>query len=159
MQSLLRTLASVILVVGLLTPAHAVRPSEVLKDPKQEQRARNLSAQLRCLVCQNQSIDDSEAPLARDLRVLVRERIKAGDNDEQVMKYLVARYGDFILLKPPVNTGTLLLWGSPVLILFAGLAVIFFTLRRRRAKTAGSGGLDAHEEAALQRILTADRTE
>ena len=94
----------------LSAPVRAVQPDEILSDPAMEARARALSAELRCLVCQNQSIDDSNAPLARDLRLLVRERLKANDTDEQVMEYVVARYGDFVLLKPPMNTSTLILW-------------------------------------------------
>jgi cytochrome c-type biogenesis protein CcmH len=97
--------------------AHAVQPNEVLKDPALEARARALSAHLRCLVCQNQSIDDSDAPLARDLRLLVRERLVAGDSDADVTRFLVARYGEFVLLRPPFGTHTLLLWLTPLLLL------------------------------------------
>src|SRR5689334_25305690 len=97
--------------------ALAVTPDEMLKDPALEARARNLSEELRCMVCQNQSIDDSEAPLAHDLRVLVRQRLEAGDSDRQVLDYLVARYGDFVLLRPPFKPETLLLWGLPPLAL------------------------------------------
>ncbi len=92
------------------TPLYAVQPDEILPDAKLEERARNLSRELRCMVCQNQSIDDSDAPLARDLRLLVRERLKAGDSDRQVMDFLTARYGDFVLLNPPMNAKTFLLW-------------------------------------------------
>ncbi len=104
--------------------AFAVQPDEMLKDPALEARARHLSQELRCMVCQNQSIDDSEAPLARDLRVLVRERLEAGDSDQQVLDFLVARYGEFVLLKPPFKLDTLLLWGLPPLALLAGLVGI-----------------------------------
>src|ERR1700744_167782 len=102
----MRALATIALLGALLTPAFAVTPDEMLKDPALEARARALSQQLRCMVCQNQSIDDSEAPLAHDLRVLVRERLKAGDSDRQVIDFLVARYGDFVLLKPPFEWRT-----------------------------------------------------
>ena len=101
--------------------AHAVQPDEILTDAAQESRARAVSAGLRCLVCQNQSIDDSDAPLARDLRVLVRERIKAGDTDAAVIDYVVQRYGDFVLLKPPFKPVTLILWGTPLAVLLGGL--------------------------------------
>src|SRR3954451_19618973 len=112
----------IVLVITLLfalapTASFAVRPDEMLKDPALEARARNLSEELRCMVCQNQSIDDSEAPLAHDLRVLVRQRLEAGDTDRQVLDYLVARYGDFVLLRPPFKAETLLLWGLPPLAL------------------------------------------
>ena len=101
-------------------PAHAVQPDEVMSDPAQEARARDLSRELRCMVCQNQSIDDSDAPLARDLRLLVRERIASGDSDAQVIDFLVARYGEFVLLKPRFNSHTLLLWLLPPLALAGG---------------------------------------
>src|SRR6266700_3215068 len=103
--------------VGLLSSAYAVQPDEVLKDPALEARARDLSRELRCMVCQNQSIDDSEAPLARDLRLLVRERLAKGDSDRQVLDFLVARYGEFVLLKPRLECQTLLLWGLPPAVL------------------------------------------
>ena len=116
----------VLLASLMLAPvtALAVNPDEVLKDPKLEQRARDLSAQLRCMVCQNQSIDDSNAELAKDLRVLVRERITAGDSDEQVINYLVSRYGEFVLLKPRLSAQTVALWATPaVLFIIGGIAV------------------------------------
>jgi cytochrome c-type biogenesis protein CcmH len=112
--------------------ANAVQPDEVLSDPALEQRARGLSRELRCMVCQNQSIDDSDAPLARDLRLLVRERLKAGDSDRQVMDFLVARYGDFVLLNPRVTAHSIWLWLIPVAVLIGGAAGIY-RLRRRRA--------------------------
>jgi cytochrome c-type biogenesis protein CcmH len=132
--------------------AWAVTPDEMLKDPKLEARARVLSEQLRCMVCQNQSIDDSEAPLAHDLRVLLRERLKAGDTDQQVINYLVARYGEFILLKPRFNPHTLILWLTPPAVLVIGGIAAFLVLRRR-AKSAPPGELTAEEEAALGKIL------
>ncbi|MEX2616328.1 MAG: cytochrome c-type biogenesis protein [Alphaproteobacteria bacterium] len=124
-------------------PALAVQPDEILKDPVLEGRARELSRDIRCLVCQNQSIDDSNADLARDLRILVRERLVAGDSDAQVMDYLVSRYGDFVLLRPPVKGKTYFLWFGPAvvfLIAVAGLAVWY-----RRRRTALTDGSDAPE--------------
>ena len=118
-------------------PAFAVQPDEVLPDPKLEQRARDISAELRCLVCQNQSIDDSDAPLARDLRLLVRERLKAGDSDAQVKTYLVDRFGEFVLLKPVFAWHTALLWLAPFLVLAAGAAALLAQARRRRAAPVG----------------------
>jgi cytochrome c-type biogenesis protein CcmH len=129
----MRRLALIAILFLLLAPgaAFAVRPDEMLKDPALEARARHLSEELRCMVCQNQSIDDSEAPLAHDLRVLVRQRLVAGDSDKQVLDFLVARYGDFVLLKPPFKLDTLLLWGLPPLALIAGFAGILLMARRR----------------------------
>ena len=135
-----------------LAPAHAVEPGEALADPALEARARDLSADLRCLVCQNQSIDDSHAPLARDLRLLVRERLKAGDTDEQVRDFLVQRYGDFILLKPPLRIGTILLWGAPLLVLALGGLGLAAAARRRRV-VAPVAELSAEERARLDKLL------
>src|SRR5271166_6994051 len=112
--------------------AQAVQPDEMLSDPQLEARARALSRELRCMVCQNQSIDDSEAPLARDLRILVRERLRAGDSDPQVMNFLVSRYGEFVLLRPPFEWHTAILWLTPVLALLAGAIALLAALRRRR---------------------------
>ncbi len=139
----------------LAGPAFAVQPSEVLADPKLEARARSLSAELRCMVCQNQSIDDSDAALAKDLRLLVRERLQAGDSDREVLDYLVARYGQFVLLRPRLETQTLLLWGTPVLILLAGGA--YLALSRRRAASPSAAPLSPAEEAAVAKVL--DRLE
>lgn len=133
--------------------AFAVHPDELLKDPSLENRARALSAGLRCLVCQNQSIDDSDAPLARDLRVLVRERLKAGDSDEDILKFVVARYGDFILLKPPLNMSTLLLWSLPGAILVIAGGVILVNTRRRRRRETTAANLSDEESARLRDIL------
>jgi cytochrome c-type biogenesis protein CcmH len=130
-----------------LTPALAVQPDEVLKNPKLESRARALSQELRCMVCQNQSIDDSDAPLAKDLRVLVRERLSAGDSDGQVIDFLVARYGEFVLLKPRLNAHTLLLWLAPFAMLIAGAVGLIAFLRRRRRE---------EQPAAAQAPLTSD---
>ena len=121
-------------------PALAVLPGEMLSDPALEARARALSAELRCMVCQNQSIDDSDADLAHDLRVLVRERIKAGDSDEQVIDYVVSRYGEFVLLKPRFNLRNALLWTAPVVLLVAGGAFILLGARRTAGRDAGAVG-------------------
>jgi cytochrome c-type biogenesis protein CcmH len=135
-----------------VTPALAVQPDEVLSDPALEQRARVLSRELRCMVCQNQSIDDSDAPLARDLRLLVRERLKAGDSNGDVIDFLVARYGEFVLLKPRVSWRNALLWATPVLILLAGLGAVFFLRRRPRvAPEAANLGMD--EERRLRDVM------
>ncbi|NVO14478.1 MAG: cytochrome c-type biogenesis protein CcmH [Rhodoplanes sp.] len=122
--------AALALVVA--SPAFAVQPDEMLPDQKMEQRARDLSQHLRCLVCQNQSIDDSDAGLAKDLRLLVRERLKQGDSDGQVIDYLVARYGEFVLLKPRFTWHTAILWIAPALVLLAGAIGLLAALRRRR---------------------------
>jgi cytochrome c-type biogenesis protein CcmH len=135
-----------------LTPALAVQPDEQLDDPVLEERARDISAGLRCMVCQNQSIDDSNAPLARDLRILVRERLEEGDTDQEVRDYLVARYGDFILLKPRFAAYTLILWLAPVAVLLIG-AVVAFKRFRRPAAAADADSLSPEEEAELSRIL------
>ncbi|MBR0694958.1 cytochrome c-type biogenesis protein [Bradyrhizobium lablabi] len=141
-------------------PARAVQPDEIMADPAKEARARDLSRELRCMVCQNQSIDDSEAPLARDLRLLVRERIAAGDNDRQVIDFLVARYGEFVLLKPRFSPHTLLLWLIPPLALLGGGAALW-AYSRRRTNAAGEGGesdveLTTDEKARLERLLAAE---
>lgn len=155
----MRLLLRLFIVVLLFAPclqspiALAVEPSEVLADPALEARARSLSANLRCLVCQNQSIDDSNAPLAKDLRIIVRERLKAGDNDAQIIEYLVARYGDFILLSPPLKMGTLLLWGAPFGLLALGILFIFLSTRRRTAEAITSNPLSQSEIAKLSSIL------
>ena len=140
------------LLASLAGPVLAVQPDEVMKDPALETRARALSSELRCLVCQNESIDDSEAPLARDIRVLIRERIGKGESNDSVRAYLVSRYGDFILLKPPFKPETLLLWLSPVLTLGLGVAAALYA--RRRAPSA-TPRLSDEEEARLA-TLTAD---
>lgn len=146
---------AIVLALGVMvaasTPAWAVQPDEMLSDPKLEQRARDLSTGLRCMVCQNQSIDDSDAPLAKDLRVLVRERIKLGDDDAQVKSYLVDRYGDFILLKPPVKSGTVILWATPLVALLAGglLAAVVLRARAKARPTV----LTEDERTALARLV------
>jgi cytochrome c-type biogenesis protein CcmH len=127
-----------------------VQPDEVMKDPALEARARTLSAELRCMVCQNQSIDDSDAPLARDIRLLIRERIAKGETNNAVRSYLVSRYGDFILLKPPFKLETLLLWLSAPLTLLAGLAAVWLARRRTPAATPP---LSPDEEARLAALM------
>jgi len=132
----------------------AVEPGEMLKDATLEGRARALSKELRCMVCQNQSIDDSEAPLAHDLRVLVRERLQAGDTDTQVVDFLVARYGEFVLLNPRLSLHTALLWGLPPAVLLLGMLAIVVVIRRRRTTPpAEAPNLNAAEEAQLSDLL------
>ncbi|HUT47778.1 MAG TPA: cytochrome c-type biogenesis protein [Alphaproteobacteria bacterium] len=154
----LAALLMLVMVAAFVPAALAVEPNEVLKDPALEKRARNISKRLRCLVCQNQSIDDSNAGLARDLRVLVRERLTAGDSDKQVVGFVVARYGDFVLLRPPVNAATFVLWFGPLLILLLAGAGVFVFLRRRRPESAGAAArpLDAAEEKRLDALLADD---
>lgn len=141
----------VFLLMLLAGPAFAVLPSERLADPALEARARALSLELRCQVCQNQSIDDSNAPLAADLRRLVRERLVAGDSDSGVLDYVVRRYGDYVLLRPPMREDTALLWFGPLAILLLGAAGAFVYLRRR--KPAAEAPLSAEEEARLKAIV------
>ncbi len=136
----------------LVSPAFAVQPDEVLPDPAMEQRARDLSKELRCMVCQNQSIDDSDAPLARDLRILVRERLKAGDSNAQVLDYLVARYGEFVLMRPVFSWRNALLWGFPALVLVLG-AALAASVMRRRAAAAAPAPLSAAEEARMAQLM------
>lgn len=138
--------------------AQAVNPSEILPDPAQEHRAREISKNLRCLVCQNQSIDDSDADLARDLRVIVRERIRAGDTDDQVTEYVVARYGDYVLLKPPFKVKTLALWLGPVLIFVAGFGFALSYYRRRRAEATPPAPLTESERNRIAALLKDDGT-
>jgi cytochrome c-type biogenesis protein CcmH len=156
MGTRLSALAISIVLFGA-APALAVEPDEILADPKLEGRARAISAGLRCLVCQNQSIDDSNAPLARDLRLLVRERLKAGDSDQDVKRFVVQRYGKFVLLKPPFDTQTLLLWLTPVLILAAAGVMVARSLRQaRHAVPANAGALTTEEERRLRALLETD---
>lgn len=148
----------VLCLVMLASPVQAVTPDEVLDDPALEARARALSAELRCMVCQNQSIDDSDAPLAKDLRVLVRERLVAGDSDKQVVDYLVDRYGEFVLLKPRFAWHTLVLWAAGPVALLAGMIAIVIALRSRtkrlqQAAVPGQGKLSDEEERRLQALL------
>ena len=134
-------------------PALAVEPTEMLKDPALEARARQIGQALRCVVCQNQSIDDSQAEVAHDMRRAVRERLQAGDSDDQVFAYMVARYGDYVLLKPPFKARTLVLWlGAPALLLIAGVALLF-AARRRRTATVAPPPLNEEERVRLSVIL------
>lgn len=147
-------LSTVLLLLSVLwapLPALAVNPDEVLSNPVLEQRARNLSAQLRCMVCQNQSIDDSNAELARDLRVVVRERLVGGDTDEQVLDYVVSRYGEFVLLKPRLSVRTIALWGAPAALAIIGLIVAVVYTRRRAVQPVAK--LSPEEEARLGKLL------
>jgi cytochrome c-type biogenesis protein CcmH len=154
-----RILAAVCLlaVIGF-SPARAVLPDEVMADPVKEARARDLSRELRCMVCQNQSIDDSEAPLARDLRLLVRERIAAGDSDSQVIDFLVARYGEFVLLKPRFERQTFVLWLVPPLVLIGGGLALWLHIRRRPKGDAelANRPLSADEETRLAALMSGD---
>jgi cytochrome c-type biogenesis protein CcmH len=152
-------LAVILLSIMVARPAFAVQPDEVLADPALEGRARALSAELRCMVCQNQSIDDSDADLARDLRVLVRERLTAGDTNDQVLDFVVSRYGEFVLLKPRVNARNALLWGAPVVLLLGGALLAVFTVRARQRIAGGptAGGLSQEEQARLAKILDEQR--
>ncbi len=151
----MRALALIILLAALVAPtlAFAVAPDEMLKDPVIEARARDLSRELRCMVCQNQSIDDSEAPLARDLRLLVRERLTQGDSDKQVLDFLVARYGEFVLLRPPFEWHTLLLWGASPAVLIGGMIGLILLARRRRDETPASLALSDAEKRRVEALL------
>lgn len=148
-------LARIALLIALTTAgtALAVQPDEVLKDSALELRARNLSSELRCMVCQNQSIDDSEAPLARDLRVLVRERLTKGDSDQQVLDFLVARYGEFVLLRPRLEWHTLLLWGLPPAALIAGAIGLVLMARRRKETSLAAETLSTEEQRRLSTLV------
>jgi cytochrome c-type biogenesis protein CcmH len=157
----LKRILSCLFAIAVLagSPARAVQPDEIMSDPAKELRARDLSRELRCMVCQNQSIDDSEAPLARDLRLLVRERIAAGDSDAQVIDFLVARYGEFVLLKPRLNPHTWLLWLLPPLAL-AGGGLALWTHGRRRSRSSSvaeaAATLTPDEEARLTALMSGD---
>jgi cytochrome c-type biogenesis protein CcmH len=154
-----RTLVLLLASLVFSGAALAVQPNEVLKDPVLESRARALSGNLRCLVCQNQSIDDSDAPLARDLRLLVRERLVAGDSDADVTRFLVARYGEFVLLRPPVGSHTILLWLTPLLLLGAAAASIAWRLAGSRAPTPAPQPLSVDERRRLSGLLNPPQPE
>jgi cytochrome c-type biogenesis protein CcmH len=151
--ALLRRAAVAFLMLSAVAPAVAVQPSEVLKDPALEARARGLSRELRCLVCQNQSLDDSDADVAHDLRMLVRERLTAGDSDSQVVEYLVDRYGEFVLLKPRFAWHNAVLWMTPAAALAAGGIAMFMAVRRRRTTPAAAVPLSAEEERRLAEVI------
>jgi cytochrome c-type biogenesis protein CcmH len=159
MKPILACVFAVALVAGS-SAAYAVQPDEIMSDPAKEARARDLSRELRCMVCQNQSIDDSEAPLARDLRLLVRERIAAGDSDAQVLDFLVARYGEFVLLKPRLEPHTYLLWLLPPLALAGGGVALWLHNRRRMRSAAAEDQslrqLTAEEEARLEHLIASE---
>jgi cytochrome c-type biogenesis protein CcmH len=157
----MRRLAAIALVLAIIASSSslAVQPEEMLKDPKLEARARELSRELRCMVCQNQSIDESEAPLARDLRLLVRERLAKGDTDQQVLDFLVARYGEFVLLKPPLESKTIILWALPPVALLAGAMGLFFAVRRRHTVQREPATLSIEERRRLSTLVDEHRTE
>ncbi|HEV2161828.1 MAG TPA: cytochrome c-type biogenesis protein [Stellaceae bacterium] len=152
---MIRALIAAAILLGAMPAALAVEPSEMLPNPALEARAEAIGKQLRCLVCQNESIEDSGADLAHDLRVIIRERLKAGDNDGQVVKYVTDRYGAFVLLKPPVEPATYLLWFSPFAILILGAAGAWFYLRRRPAPP--DEPLDLDQRRQLERLLLDDQ--
>lgn len=140
-------------VLTVAAPAFAVQPDEVLPDPALEARARAISSGLRCLVCQNQSIDDSDAPLARDLRILVRDRLKAGDSDDEIIDFVVARYGEFVLLKPRFEPHTLLLWLATPAVGIAAIAILVLAARRRKNQTNQAVPLSESEKRRLKKLL------
>lgn len=146
-----RTLAVALAAVACM--AAASDPSERLPDPAQEARARDLFKEVRCLVCQNESIDDSEAALAHDLRLLVRDQVKQGRSDAEIRAFLTERYGEFVLLKPPFSAGNAVLWLTPLAVLLAGGGLMVALLRRRRTPEAGPEALSAEEEARLKGLL------
>jgi cytochrome c-type biogenesis protein CcmH len=156
MRRAILALVAALLLAGVLAPAgpaRAVLPSEQLRDPKLEARARAIGAQLRCLVCQNQSIDDSDAPLAADLRVIIRERLTAGDSDRQAIDFVVQRYGHFVLLDPPFEPQTLLLWLGPAIILVGGGVWVALLTRKTAAVAPTAAELTAEERRQLERRL------
>jgi cytochrome c-type biogenesis protein CcmH len=149
----MRAILILLTMLWLALPAFAVNPDEMLSDPALEARARTISEGLRCLVCQNESIDDSDADLAHEIRVLERERLKAGDTDDQVRQYLVARYGEFVLLKPVFAWHTLILWiAAPGILIIGGVVLIVASRRRRRALAAPAGELSPEEQRALAEL-------
>jgi cytochrome c-type biogenesis protein CcmH len=146
-----------LLLLLLPLPSGAVEPDEILDDPALEARARELSKEIRCVICQNESIDSSNAGIARDLRILVRDRLTAGDSDREVKDFLVARYGDYVLLKPPVKPETWALWFGPaIILLIGGLATAVFLMRRPRQPAAGTPSLSEAEQARLETLLKDD---
>lgn len=155
MWFLKQAVSALFLIFAALYEVHAVLPDEVLQDPALETRARDISSQLRCLVCQNESVDDSNAPLARDLRILVRERLKAGDTDREVIDFLVARYGEFVLLKPRLNEETVLLWLAPLLIIVIAGGAIFWRVRWHKHNNLMP--LSEAEKKRLDQILKSNK--
>ena len=158
MKKLFSILAIMFLALSVYTPAGAIEPDEILSDPALELRAREVSKQLRCVVCQNQSIDDSNADLARDMRLLVRDRILDGDTNQGVLDYMVSSYGDYVLLKPPFKASTVLLWTGPFIIFVLGFIAVGFYFRRRPAEktisTINQTPLDDDERAKIERALS-----
>lgn len=147
-------IAFAFLALSFATPLYAVEPDEILENPVLEIRARELSTEIRCMVCQNQSIDDSDAPLAKDLRILVRERLSEGDTNEQVLDFLVARYGEFVLLKPRFSASNAVLWIAPLGVLLLGGSIAVFSFRRRKSQSTPEKPLSEAEHAALKKILS-----
>jgi len=147
----MRALIVIVLLCLTILPSYAVNPDEVLADPALEARARGISGKLRCLVCQNQSIDDSDAAFAKDMRILVRERLSVGDSDQAAIDYIVARYGEYVLLRPRFGWHTLLLWASPFALLILGAGALF--MRHRKRLPSPVNDLSAEEEAALDELL------
>ena len=153
LPNLLLPAALLALAIG---PSLALTPEERLADPELEARARVLSAELRCVVCPNQSIDDSNAPLAQDLRAVVRERLAAGDSNEEALAYITARYGDYVLLRPPVQPNTMLLWGGPVIVLLLGGGIVVWALAHRRPNGEAHDALTPEERRRVDALLSAD---
>ncbi len=155
MTVVLRNVLLAFAMIVILAPAaHAVQPDEVLDDPALEERARAITLELRCLVCQNQSVDDSNAPLARDLRILVRDRLLAGDSDAEVVDYVVSRYGDYVLLRPPFRTATWLLWLGPFVVLAIAVGLLTVVIRRHRmTKQPPPAPLSDEERARLDLLM------
>jgi cytochrome c-type biogenesis protein CcmH len=152
------SLLAILAMVSLISVAHAVEPDEVLKDPAQEARAREITRELKCVVCQNQSVDDSDAPLAKDIRVLVRERIVAGETDDAVREYIVQRYGQRVLLRPPLAIDTALIWIGPFALFAIALGTALLFLRRGRGDALQSQPLTPEEQSRLDARLQEDRT-
>ena len=153
MRRVLITAISALAFLSVSASAWAVNPDEVLDDPTLEARARSLSAEIRCLVCQNQSIDDSDAQLARDLRVLVREQLTQGSSDQEILDFLVARYGEFVLLKPRLNTGTIVLWSAPFVLLLVAGGILMMRSRQGASEPKPVQELTREEQVALDQII------
>lgn len=156
MKAMLAIWIALAALLAIAPESGAVNPDEMLTDPVLEKRAREISKGLRCVVCQNQSIDDSDAELAHDLRVLVRQRLKSGDSDTEVVDYIVSRYGDYVLLRPPFKGATVLLWLGPVFVAILGLLGVIVTLRRRAAPTRDAVPLDENERRRVAALLDED---
>lgn len=151
----MRTLFAVLLCWLLVVPAaFAVQPDEILADPALEERARDLSKELRCVVCQNEAIDTSNAGMARDMRVLLRERLVAGDSDDEVRDFFVARYGDYVLMNPPIKASTYVLWFGPAVVLLLAAAFVWRAARRRKTTATPAAALSSEEQARLDRLLS-----